>query len=52
MGLVGFAAGAGAALVGWTLTGHLLTMPLLLLTALTGLAATLCLTAAVAPPRP
>jgi molecular chaperone DnaK len=47
MGLVGAAAGAGAAVVGWSLGGHLLTLPLLLLTALTGLGAGLALTAAM-----
>jgi actin-like ATPase involved in cell morphogenesis len=47
MGLVGFAAGAGLALVGWVLGGHLLTMPLLLLTAIAGLAAALLLTTAL-----
>jgi actin-like ATPase involved in cell morphogenesis len=51
MGLVGFAAGAGLALVGWVLGGHLLTMPLLLLTAIAGLAAALLLTTALTPPR-
>jgi hypothetical protein len=44
MGVVGLAAGAGAAVTGWSLAGHVLTMPLLLLTALTGLGACLALT--------
>jgi molecular chaperone DnaK len=47
MGMVGAAAGVGLALIGWTLGNHLLSMPLILLCALTGLAGCLCLTVAL-----
>jgi molecular chaperone DnaK len=44
MGLVGAAAGIGVTLIGWTLGNHLLSSSLILLCALTGLAAGLSLT--------
>ena len=47
MGMVGAAAGIGVALIGWTLGNHLLSMPLILLCALTGLAGGLGLTVAM-----